>query len=187
MAKKRITKVYTKTGDMGETSLVGGKRVSKDSLRVDSYGDVDELNSVLGIVRALSKDLEIKNIISDIQNDLFIVGGELATPRDSEFEVPKIESIKVKKLEDLIDKYVEEVGELKEFILPSGNEAGSILHFARTVCRRAERKIVGLMRDEDLNPDLIIYINRLSDLLFVLARVENKRNDTNEIFVHFPK
>lgn len=187
MAKKRITKVYTKTGDKGETSLIGGERVSKASLRVEAYGDVDELNSVLGIACSLSNDEEVKNLLKELQNDLFILGGDLATPSDSKFIVPRVDNNMVKRLESLIDKFVDEVGELKEFILPSGGGSGSSLHLARTVCRRAERKIVKLMNDDDVNSDSLIYVNRLSDLLFVLARVENKRGNFKEVLVNFRK
>lgn len=187
MAKKRITKVYTKTGDKGETSLIGGDRVSKASLRVEAYGDVDELNSVLGIARPLSNDEEVKNLLKELQNDLFILGGDLATPNDSKFIVPRVDNNMVKRLESLIDKFVDEVGELKEFILPSGCGSGSYMHLARTVCRRAERKIVKLMNDDDVNSVSLIYVNRLSDLLFVLARVENKRGNFKEVLVNFRK
>lgn len=185
MSKKRITKVYTKTGDLGETSLVGGRRVSKSSLRVDSYGEVDELNSVLGIVQSIVNDGEIKELIESIQNGLFIMGGDLATPDNSEIGVPRIDSEMIEKFESLIDKYVREVGDLKEFILPGGSEPSSFLHLARTICRRAERKIVALNQEEKINSNLIIYINRLSDLLFMLARVINKRCDIEETYVDF--
>ncbi len=187
MAKKRITKVYTKTGDDGETSLVGGKRVSKASKRVDSYGDVDELNSVLGISRAKTNEFELNDIIRFIQNDLFIMGGDLATPNDSEFNVPRVTSKMAGTLEELIDKFLSEVGDLKEFILPAGNEGGAYLHLARTVCRRAERKVAHLSKSEDINKNVLIYLNRLSDLLFVLARVDNKRSGFDEISVDFGK
>lgn len=187
MPKKRITKVYTKTGDDGETSLVGGKRVSKSSKRVDSYGDVDELNSVLGISRSKIQDSELERILVTIQNDLFIMGGDLATPEDSEYKVPRVSNEMVKTLENHIDNYLEEVGSLKEFILPGGGSGGASLHLARTVCRRAERKVVELSGSEDINGNILIYLNRLSDLLFVLARVDNKRSGRGEIFVDFGK
>lgn len=185
MAKKRITKVYTKTGDDGETSLVGGKRVSKASKRVDSYGDVDELNSVLGICRSKTKERELEDILLLIQNDLFIMGGDLATPNDSEFEVPRVSLEMSQNLEEHIDTFLNEVGDLKEFILPAGDDAGAYLHFARTVCRRAERKVVELSKSEDINKHILIYLNRLSDLLFVLARVDNKRSSFKEVSVDF--
>jgi cob(I)alamin adenosyltransferase len=185
MAKKRITKVYTKTGDKGLTSLVGGKRVSKASARVGAYGDVDELNSVLGIVRAEVKDDEIKRIINEIQNDLFIMGADLASP--PEIQVPRIKKERIDEIEKIIDKLLEELDPLKEFILPSGRGGGPYLHLARTVSRRAERKIVKLMEDEQLNENVLVYINRLSDLLFVMARIENKRGNFEETYVRFDK
>lgn len=185
MAKTRITKVYTKTGDKGLTSLVGGERVSKASLRVDSYGDVDELNAVLGIIRSEGVDDEINSLIVKIQNDLFIMGADLASPPD--IEVPRVSTESVQELENWIDKFLEELDPLKEFILPSGNVGGSYLHFARTVSRRAERKVVKLMEQEEIGDNVLIYLNRLSDLLFVMARIENKRGNFKETFVDFNK
>ena len=185
MAKTRITKVYTKTGDKGLTSLVGGERVSKASLRVDSYGDVDELNAVLGIIRSQGVDDEISSLIVKIQNDLFIMGADLASPMD--IEVPRVSAESVENLETVIDKFLDELEPLKEFILPSGNAGGSYLHFARTVSRRAERKVVKLMEQEEIGENVLIYLNRLSDLLFVLARIENKRGNFKETFVDFKK
>ena len=185
MAKKRITKVYTKTGDKGLTSLVGGERVSKASLRVDSYGDVDELNAVLGIIRSQGVDEEINSLLIKIQNDLFVMSADLASPMD--IEVPRVNAESIKNLERAIDQFLEELEPLKEFILPSGNKGGSYLHFARTVSRRAERKVVKLMEDEEIGENVLIYLNRLSDLLFVMARVENQRGSFNETFVDFNK
>jgi cob(I)alamin adenosyltransferase len=185
MAKKRITKVYTKTGDKGLTSLVGGKRVSKSSARVEAYGDVDELNSVLGIVLSEVKDEEIKRIINEIQNDLFIIGADLASP--PEIQVPRIKNERIDEIEKIIDKLLEELDPLQEFILPSGSAGGPYLHLARTVSRRAERRIAKLMEEEQLNENVLIYINRLSDLLFVMARIENKRGNFQEIYVRFDK
>ncbi len=185
MAKKRITKVYTKTGDKGLTSLIGGKRVSKALARVEAYGDVDELNSVLGIVMAEARDLEIKEIINEIQNDLFIIGADLASPPD--IQVPRIKEERIAELENTIDKLLEELDPLKEFILPSGSGGGPYLHLARTVSRRAERRIVKLMEEEQLGENVLVYLNRLSDLLFVMARIENKRGDFNETYVKFGK
>jgi len=185
VSKNRITKVYTKTGDKGLTSLVGGERVSKASLRVDSYGDVDELNAVLGMVRSHGVDEEINSLIVDIQNDLFTMGADLASPPD--MEVPRVSVESIKNLESRIDKFLEELEPLKEFILPSGNIGGSYLHFARTVSRRAERKVVRLMEEEDIGENVLIYLNRLSDLLFVMARIENQRGNFKESFVDFKK
>jgi cob(I)alamin adenosyltransferase len=185
MAKKRITKVYTRTGDKGQTSLVGGKRVSKSSARVEAYGDIDELNSVLGIVRLEAEDTEIKEIITDIQNDLFIIGADLASP--NEIQVPRISKQKISELEKVIDKFLHELESLKEFILPSGSGGGPYLHLARTVSRRAERRIVRLMEEEQVNENILAYVNRLSDLLFVMARIENKRGNFEETYVRFDK
>ncbi len=185
MAKTRITKVYTKTGDKGLTSLVGGERVSKASLRVDSYGDVDELNAVLGIIRSQGIDSEINSLIITIQNDLFIMGADLASPPD--IEVPRVTQESISNLEQAIDKFLEELEPLKEFILPSGDTSGSYLHFGRTVSRRAERKVVKLMEEQEIGDNVLIYLNRLSDLLFVMARVQNQRNDFTETFVDFKK
>jgi cob(I)alamin adenosyltransferase len=183
MAKKRITKVYTRTGDKGLTSLIGGKRVSKDSLRVNAYGEIDEINAVLGIVRSQAKDNEIKTIISVIQNDLFIIGADLASPMD--ILAPRIRPDNIKRLERTIDKFLKELDPLREFILPTGSGGGHYLHLARTVSRRAERSIVKLKKEEKINENVLKYINRLSDLLFVMARIENKRAGFEETFADF--
>ena len=185
MAKKRITKVYTRTGDEGITSLISGVRVSKSSPRVEAYGDVDELNAVLGIARIHVRDQELGAILTEIQNDLFIIGADLASPPD--VDVPRITSKRVEELESLIDKLLEELGPLKEFILPGGSGGGAYLHFSRTVSRRAERRIVSLMKEEEVNQNTLIYVNRLSDLLFVMARIENIRAGFSETFVEFKK
>jgi cob(I)alamin adenosyltransferase len=183
--KMRISKVYTKTGDAGETSLVGGKRVSKASLRVDTYGDVDELNSFIGLARAYLQDEEIDGALSLIQNDLFTLGGDLASP--TEIQVPRINDEFIATLEELSDKFLEELEPLKEFILPSGCQAGASLHLARTVARRSERKVVALSAEEEINLQAIIYLNRLSDLLFILARLVNKRAGVPETMTDFSK
>jgi cob(I)alamin adenosyltransferase len=179
----RITKVYTRTGDGGETGLVDGSRVSKASLRVEAYGEVDELNSWLGLVRVQLKDAELDAILGIIQNDLFIVGADLASPLS--VSLPRIEQSFITALEEWADIYLEELPPLKEFILPGGSEAGALLHLARTVARRAERQIVRLAATEEINPLTIGYINRLSDLLFVLARLVNQRTTVPEQAVDF--
>jgi cob(I)alamin adenosyltransferase len=179
----RITKVYTRTGDKGETSLVGGKRVAKDSTRVEAYGDVDELNSLLGFARTLLTDKEVDAILSRIQNELFIVGADLASPL--ELKAPRIEQESIARLEQTIDKFNREVPPLREFILPGGKSEGAALHLARTVARRAERKVIRLGKEEPINPYVIVYLNRLSDLLFVLARITNRRTGTPEQEVTF--
>ncbi|MGI9553355.1 MAG: cob(I)yrinic acid a,c-diamide adenosyltransferase [Thermodesulfobacteriota bacterium] len=187
MAKKRITKVYTKTGDKGETSLVSGDRVSKCSARVEAFGDVDEFNSVIGIAISHTRDVLLKDNLKKIQNDLFILGGNLATPPSFEAETPQINEQKIEKIEELIDQFHLEVGDLKEFILPAGVEGSPFLHMARTVCRRAERRMVKLSEDEEINQLGLTYLNRLSDLLFMMARIENKRADFSETPVDFGK
>ena len=185
MAKKRITRVYTGLGDEGQTSLLGGKRVRKSSLRVSAYGEVDELNSVLGFAYAKSVDPRVKDLLGEIQNTLFIVGSDLAAPQDSTFSPPRVTGEMAKRLEEQIDEFLPEVGELREFILPGGAEGGAWLHLARTVCRRAERGVEAFFGDSREGKEILIYLNRLSDLLFVLARMENKAQGTREIFVDF--
>jgi len=167
-------KIYTKTGDKGETALFGGKRVLKDSLRIEAYGTVDELNSVLGIVRSLNPKKKIENILFQLQNDLFVLGADLATPlKNANKIIPRIKKSHIQNLEKMIDKIDQKLKPLKVFILPGGSVIGSHLHFARTVCRRAERITVQLSRDENIGEVVIVYLNRLSDLLFVLARYAN--------------
>lgn len=183
VAKKRITKVYTRTGDEGTTSLVGGRRVSKDSLRVHAYGEVDELNSVLGIARKQSTDPEVREIIRRVQNDLFLVGSELAAPEG--VDVPTIGEKRIEEMEATIDRLLEELEPLKEFILPGGAGGGPYLHLARAVARRCERAIVRLTEKEGAGGTALKYMNRLSDLLFVLARIENKRGGVEETYVRF--
>jgi cob(I)alamin adenosyltransferase len=181
----RINRVYTRTGDQGQTSLVGGARVSKASLRVDAYGDVDELNCVIGLARARLEDQEIDEVLGLIQNDLFTLGADLASP--SEIDVPRIEESFTRKLEELADRFLAELEPLKEFILPGGSEAGAVLHLARTVARRAERRVVELFETEQCNPETIVHLNRLSDLLFILARVVNHRASVQETMTDFSK
>jgi cob(I)alamin adenosyltransferase len=183
VAKKRITKVYTKSGDEGLTSLIGGMRVSKASPKVEAYGDVDELNAVLGLARVLVRNDRVKTILEEIQKDLFIVGAELASPPG--FEVPRVEEDRIGALESAIDEFLLDLEPLKEFILPGGNAGGAHLHFSRTVARRAERKIVKLMEEEDVRKEVLIYLNRLSDLLFVMARIENLETEFSETFAEF--
>jgi cob(I)alamin adenosyltransferase len=181
----RISKVYTRTGDKGETSLVGGARVSKASTRVEAYGDVDELNSIIGLARAALQDGQIDEALSLIQNDLFTLGADLASP--SEIEVPRIQASFIETLEELSDRFLAELEPLKEFILPGGSKAGATLHLARTVARRAERRAVKLSEAEDVNELAVIYLNRLSDLLFILARAVNRRSGVPEKMTDFSK
>ncbi len=170
----KLNKIYTKTGDKGSTSLASGKRVSKDHYRIKAYGTVDELNSILGIVRVKASS-KIKKIISDIQNDLFDLGADLATPEQKKYKFAplRITENQVNRIEKSIDQYNKKLGTLNSFILPGGSESASFLHNARTVARRAETQTVALSKKEKINKEALRYINRLSDLLFVLSRVEN--------------
>lgn len=184
----RINKIYTKTGDDGTTGLVGGSRVDKDSLRVECYGDIDELNSLLGWVHTLAIDNRVNSItekLDQIQQELFDIGAELATPPGvppgmrGPGSIPT-DSSQVARLEQQIDELTENLPELTSFVLPGGTPLNSALHLARTVCRRAERKIVSLNRSEPVNLQLRIYLNRLSDLLFAMARFESFRSKVPE-------
>ncbi len=177
-------KIYTKTGDKGETGLIGGTRVSKSALRVEAYGEVDELNAVLGNARARVTDQTINDCLLDIQRDLFAIGAQLADPRgqvEKKAEKAAVNEGRVKELEALIDRYDSMLPPLRSFILPGGTETGAILHLARAVCRRAERRMVALSQEAPLTPVLLAYINRLSDLLFILARAVNREAGVEEI------
>lgn len=181
----RLSRIYTRTGDKGTTALVGGKRVPKDSLRLEAYGTVDELNSIVGIVRTyvpayrerLGDDFQwYSEMLRRIQNELFDVGSELATPPDGEYEgMHKMGEGEVKLLEEEMDRMEKELETLKSFTLPGGGVLNAFLHQARTVCRRAERVCWALGREEQINPQLIVYVNRLSDHLFVQSRWIAKR------------
>jgi cob(I)alamin adenosyltransferase len=175
-------KIYTKTGDDGTTGLYGGERVRKDSPRVECYGTVDELNSTLGIVNSEITTDSVKQLIYQIQNRLFTIGGEIATP-SSKRDINKVRLVDddILLLENSIDKYEEKLEPLKQFILPGGTKGASLLHFARSVCRRAERLVTSLSKNEDVSNLILIYLNRLSDLLFVLARFENNVNQLPDI------
>ena len=173
----KINKIYTRTGDTGETGLVGGVRVAKDSLRVTAYGDVDELNSHLGACRTLAASqnrIALTDKLEQIQNELFDIGAELATPPEKPWPGMVCVGLdQVVRLEQWIDKLTENIPELRSFVLPGGTELNSALHLARTVCRRAERTIIKLSRSESVSKELVAYINRLSDLLFAMARFES--------------
>jgi cob(I)alamin adenosyltransferase len=174
-------KIYTKTGDAGDTSLFGGTRVRKDDARVDAYGDVDELNAWLGLARASGVDGPLADAIVRIQRDLFAVGAQLADPADRlapRVTKAVIGDADVARLEQVIDELDAELPPLRRFILAGGTPAGAMLHVARTVCRRAERRIVALQPPAD--PVLLRYVNRLSDLLFVAARAVNHRGGVSE-------
>lgn len=183
----RIQKVYTKTGDKGSTSLVGGKRVPKDSMRIEAYGSVDELNAIVGLTRAFNQEIKTKEaleldvLLRDIQNTLFDLGSELATPEEKMREgMPQMVSEKIKKLEKIMDRLQEELRPLKSFILPGGGRISAFLHQCRTVCRRTEREVLRLSRLNDINSLVLIYLNRLSDLFFVLSRWVGKRYGEKE-------
>ncbi len=177
-------KIYTKTGDKGKTSLFGGQRVDKDDLRVDCYGTVDELNSILGLTIIEVTDREVSELIQNIQNDLFALGGELATPiekKTTRNSSSDINANQINFLEEKIDHFEEKLQPLKQFILPGGSKSAALLHIARSVSRRSERLAVKLSKRDVINENIIIYLNRLSDLLFVLARFENDVNQIPDI------
>ena len=170
-------KIYTKTGDGGETGLVDGSRVGKDHLRVAAYGDVDELNAVLGLAKAHCEDADLNLLLREIQRDLFAIGAQLADPKlrvGTKKAKAAVTPVHVERLEKAIDKREAALPALTAFLLPGGSKLGAFLHVARTVCRRAERKIVALAREQKVDPLVVVYANRLSDLLFVLARHENR-------------
>ena len=176
-------KIYTRTGDTGETALFDGSRVSKAHERVDAYGEIDELNACLGLARASGMDAEITEMVLTLQRDLHAVAAQLADPAHRIAErVTKaaIQHADVDRLESWIDRLENELPPLRRFILAGGSQAGAVLHVARTVCRRAERRIVGLGADAAA-PEVLAYVNRLSDLLFVLARAVNQRAGTAEL------
>lgn len=172
-------KIYTKTGDTGETGLFAGGRVPKDDVRLHAYGTVDELNSILGLAIASNIHPDLAAFMQRIQRELFTVGADLATPLDASPEwIHRLNGKFTEQLEHDIDKFEEELPPLTNFILPGGTQAAAFLHQARTVCRRAERWVVSIK--EDVNPHVIVYLNRLSDWLFVLSRVENIRSGVEE-------
>jgi len=185
----RITRVYTRTGDRGETALVGGKRVPKDSLRIEAYGTIDELNSIVGLARAFNEEKLadgdahrfLDTMLRQIQDELFDLGSELATPPDFFKEgMYRVSEKEIKKIEQLIDECQKELEPLKSFVLPGGGRIGAYLHQCRTVCRRAEREILRLSRAEELSEWPIKYVNRLSDLFFVLSRWISKKTGKDE-------
>ena len=171
----RLTRLYTRTGDAGSTRLADGREVPKDSVRVEAYGTVDELNSQIGAARACGLDGEIEAVLATVQNELFNLGADLATPESAEvsFPVPRILGAQVTVLEGHIDRLNESTGPLENFVLPGGAPGAAALQVARTVCRRAERIVTTLGREETIGEALLPYLNRLSDLLFAMARFEN--------------
>ncbi|MCS7191061.1 MAG: cob(I)yrinic acid a,c-diamide adenosyltransferase [Fimbriimonadales bacterium] len=175
-------RIYTRTGDTGETGLIGGQRVPKDDPRVDAYGTVDELNAVLGVARCYLEHLpDLDALLERFQNELFDIGAELASPPERAAQFQSIEERHITAIEEAIDRLEEELEPLHQFILPGGTPASAYLHLARTVCRRAERCVVHLSRISTVNAAIIKYLNRLSDLLFVMARVANHRAGVSDV------
>ncbi|MEF8792995.1 cob(I)yrinic acid a,c-diamide adenosyltransferase [Thiohalorhabdus sp.] len=172
----RLSRIYTRTGDQGDTDLGDGSRVAKDHPRVIAYGEVDELNSHVGLIAAEDLPDEISELLSDIQHDLFDLGAELVVPGHHALDAAKVET-----LEATMDRFNQELGPLQEFILPGGGRAGAQAHLARTVCRRAERAVYVLSHEDKVSAVTLRYLNRLSDLLFVLARVINHRTGEPEV------
>ncbi|HSD67624.1 MAG TPA: cob(I)yrinic acid a,c-diamide adenosyltransferase [Vicinamibacteria bacterium] len=175
-------KIYTKTGDRGETGLLGGARVPKDHPRVAAYGDVDETNAAIGAVRALAEG-PLERLLFRVQKDLFAIGAQLADPTHevaAERAKAAVTPAQGRQLERAIDAREKGLPPLRSFVLPGGTPTSALLHQARTVCRRAERSVVGLSRQSGVDPRIVVYLNRLSDLLFVLARAENRRAGIDE-------
>jgi cob(I)alamin adenosyltransferase len=175
----RITRVYTRTGDLGDTALVGGRRVPKDSPRIEAYGGIDELNAIIGLARVFNaehvarsdKNRWLDGVLRKLQNELFDLGSELATPEDAVYEgMFRVGQTEVTALERLIDECQKDLQPLRSFVLPGGGRISGFLHHARTVCRRVERRILALSRVEAIGDGPLKYVNRLSDLLFVLSR-----------------
>lgn len=182
-------KIYTKTGDKGQTSLYGGTRVSKAHLRIESYGTLDELNSYIGLLKDQSISENLKDILLDIQDKLFVAGAILATPPEKELlkngtprlNIQRIEEKDIELLENHIDELEKDLPQMTHFILPGGHPTVSFCHIARCVCRRAERLVVHLNENESIDPVIITYLNRLSDLLFVMARKLSNQLQVDEI------
>ena len=177
-------KIYTKTGDKGETGLVGGERVAKDSLRLEAYGTVDELNSFIGLAVTELKSEELVESLRVIQHLLFDMGSDLATPyseKTEKYNIPRISEDSIKNAEQEIDRYSIKVEELRSFILPGGSRGAALLHVCRTICRRAERRVIAAQKAEQINQNIVILLNRFSDLFFIMARYENKTSGCNDI------
>src|SRR3990167_1642511 len=175
-----MVKIYTKTGDSGTTSLFGGKRLPKDDLRIEAYGNVDELNSFLGLILAENPQAEVIKKVIRVQKELFILGSDLSAPQDIKTKTPRITKVYIRRLEREIDRMEKSLPRLKNFILPGGSKTGAKLHLARSIARRAERSIAALSSTEKINQNAQVYINRLSDWFFVLARFINKLENQKE-------
>src|SRR5215211_6443174 len=178
-------KIYTRTGDQGDTGLFGGGRVPKDHPRVAAYGDIDELNSTIGLVRASAEAGFYDELLESIQRDLFSIGGHLATPDPERvakaLEKAALSPARVSEFEQVMDEAERELAPLRAFVLPAGSAKAAALHMGRTVCRRAERSVVHLSQSNDVPELFIVYLNRLSDLLFTLARLANHRGGLNDV------
>ncbi len=172
--------IYTKTGDTGETSLFGGQRVPKTNTRIDAYGTIDELNSHLGLALSHGLHDEVEKCVKTLQDELFVLGADLATPPTKKTKIERISSTHISNIEKRIDEFDQQLPPLQFFIHPGGTAGAATLHVSRTVCRRAERSCITCKFHESLNSEVIIYLNRLSDLLFVLARFENKKAGIEE-------
>jgi len=185
IATFQIMKIYTKTGDEGLTGLFGGGRVPKDHARVEAYGDVDELNAMLGVARAAQLMPEVDEVLVAVQRDLFSIGALLATPDREKMQQhltkARISDDRIVELERAIDTCDAELEPLKAFVLPGGTQKAAALHVARTVCRRAERRVIHLQREVEIPQIVVVYLNRLSDLLFTLARFANARSGAGEV------
>ncbi len=176
-------KIYTRTGDAGSTGLFGGPRVPKDDDRIEAYGTVDELNAAIGMARSVGQTGVLDSQLSEIQCELFSIGAELATPDPEGHQMRIITTAHIEKLESWIDEHEKELPELKHFILPAGDSGSTGLHLARAICRRAERRVVTLSHGDGtaVAANLVIYLNRLSDLLFVMTRVANREAGVAEV------
>lgn len=177
-----LVKIYTKTGDQGTTSLFGGKRVDKDSARIDAYGNVDELNSQLGVVLSENPSRPVIKKLVRVQGELFVLGADLSSPLDLKVKIPRISKSYISRLEKEIDQWEENLPKIKNFILPGGSRVGAGLHLARTIARRAERSVVTLSKVDRINRHAQMYTNRLSDWLFVLARHVNHQEKILETY-----
>ncbi len=180
----QLTRIYTRGGDKGKTSLSTGKRVVKHDLRVAAYGEIDEANAIIGLARQHTEG-EIDSLLARVQNDLFDLGADLSTPHSEAPRFPplRIQAAQVTAMEEAIDRFNAELQPLKSFILPGGSAAAAWLHLGRTVVRRAERAMTALAAEEEINPEAIRYTNRLSDLLFVLARVMNDNGQADVLWI----
>lgn len=179
----RLSRIYTRTGDDGSTGLGGNLRVAKDHPRVTALGDIDETSAAIGLVLAVpGVPTEVASLLAGVQHDLFDFGADLAYPLDAEGDKLRIRESHIIRLEALLDQYNAELAPLKEFILPGGSPAAAACHLARTICRRAERSTITLAHGQALNPLLIMYLNRLSDLLFVLARILNEQGRSDVLW-----